>query len=99
MIRLWSSSSMRSSFSVSSSVSLKTGMPVQVASTSAISSSSTSESTSISPHFHLARLPLTLATLALLDQLALLVTQGGRLLEVLGIDRALLAETDLRDLL
>ena len=51
-IRLWSSSSMRSSFSVSSSVSLKTGMPVQIDRTSAISSSSTSDRMSISPDFH-----------------------------------------------
>ena len=50
-MRLWSSSSMRSSFSVSSSVSLKTGMPVQMLRTSAISSSSTSLRMSISPDF------------------------------------------------
>ena len=50
-IRLCSSSSMRSSFSVSSSVSLKTGMPVQIERTSAISSSSTSDRMSISPDF------------------------------------------------
>ena len=52
-MRLWSSSSMRSSFSVSSSVSLKTGMPVQMDRTSAISSSSTSDRMSISPDFQL----------------------------------------------
>ena len=51
-IRLWSSSSMRRSFSVSSSVSLKTGMPVHIDRTSAISSSSISERMSISPDFH-----------------------------------------------
>src|SRR5207344_992300 len=48
---------------------------------------------------HLARLPLAFATLALLDELALLVAQRRGLLEVLRVDRALLAETDLGDLL
>ena len=52
MIRLCSSSSMRSSRVVSASVSLNTGIPVQLASTSAICSSSTSATTSRSPAFH-----------------------------------------------
>ncbi len=52
MIRLCSSSSMRSRRVVSSSVSLNTGMPVQLARTSAICSSSTSATTSRSPSFH-----------------------------------------------
>ena len=39
MTRLWSSSSMRSSFCVSASVSLNTGMPVHIETMSAISSS------------------------------------------------------------
>ncbi|SHV75928.1 Uncharacterised protein [Mycobacteroides abscessus subsp. abscessus] len=52
MIRLCSSSSMRSSRVVSSSVSLNTGIPVQLPSTSAICSSSTSATTSKSPERH-----------------------------------------------
>ena len=52
MIRLCSSSSMRSRREDSSSVSLTIGMPVETARTSAISSSSTSATTSMSPAFH-----------------------------------------------
>ncbi len=52
MIRLCSSSSMRSRRVVSSSVSLNTGIPVQFARTSAICSSSTSAMTSRSPARH-----------------------------------------------
>src|ERR1700710_302392 len=52
MIRLCSSSSMRSNRVVSASVSLNTGIPVQLPSTSAISLSSTSATTSRSPERH-----------------------------------------------
>ena len=52
MMRLCSSSSMRSRREDSSSVSLKTGMPVQAASTSAICSSPTSVMVSVSPSRH-----------------------------------------------
>src|SRR5581483_5296299 len=48
---------------------------------------------------HLAGLPLALAALPLFEELALLVTQGRGSLEVLSVDRVLLAPPNLGDLL
>ena len=85
MTRLWSSSSMRMSFCVSASVSLNTGMPVHMETMSAISSSPISGRSPDSPERHCS------SSCALVGELALLVAQVRRLLELLRLDRASLS--------
>ena len=94
MTRLCSSSSILSSRVDSSSVSLTIGMPVATASTSAISSSSTSATTSMSPAFHC----FSRSALARISFFSSSRRRGGGL-EVLGVDRALLAAAHVGDLL
>ena len=94
MIRLCTSSSMRSNRVVSASVSLNTGIPVQLPSTSAISLSSTSATTSISPERHCFS-----RSARWRNELLFAVAQAGRLLEVLGVDRGFLLPAGLGDLL
>ena len=94
MTRLCSSSSILSSRVDSSSDSFTIGMPVATASTSAISSSSTSATSSMSPARHC----FSRSAFAQ-DELLLLVAQAGGGLEVLPVDRGLLALPHVGDLL